>query len=63
MYFRQAGIGTYTSSVVKTPVLESISKLLDLMFASEVGNHIKGPSSPLIMFTVPDQSLQRDISF
>jgi len=26
MCFRQAGIGTYTSSVVKTPVLESISK-------------------------------------
>jgi len=64
MLFHQAGIGTYSSNgVLNKPVLETISKSLDLMFASSIGNHIKGPSSPSIILTVPNQSLQRGICF
>jgi len=64
MYFHQAGIGTYTSNgVLKTGVFEGISKSLDLMFASSIENHIRGPSSPSIMLAVTNQSLQRGIDF
>ena len=64
MCFHQAGIGTYTSNgVLKTGTLESVSKSLDLMFASSIGNHIKGPSSPSIMLAVTNQSLQRGTYF
>lgn len=42
MWFRQAGIGTYTSSVVKTPILEDISKLWDEMIAYDLPDHTKG---------------------
>ena len=45
--FYQAGIGTYTSNVLKTPVVESISKLLDEMIAWNLPEHIKGLSTPV----------------
>ena len=44
MCFRQAGIGTYTSNAVKTPVIETAAKLRDQMFARSLSDHIKGPS-------------------
>ena len=46
--FRQAGIGTYTVSVVKTPFLEAASKCLDIMFGSSLPEHVKGLSSTLL---------------
>ena len=45
--FLQAGIGTYTSDVIKTPVVESVSKLLDEMIAWNLAEHIKGHSTTL----------------
>jgi hypothetical protein len=42
--FAQAGIGTYTTSVVKTPVLESVAMVRDSMFAPSLGDHVKGHS-------------------
>ena len=42
--FCQAGIGTYTSNVLKTPIVESASKLLDEMVAWNMSEHIKGLS-------------------
>ena len=60
IWFGQAGIGTYTSSVLKTPILESISKTLDLMFASDIGNHIQGlsvsPQVPLFLPSLTNRS-------
>lgn len=61
----QAGIGTYTNSVVKTPILETMAKFRDKMFARTLSEHVKGLSFPpripsdLIM---TDQLLQADIS-
>ena len=46
MYSGQAGIGTYTSSVFKTPILESVTKLRDKMVARNLGDHVKGLSFP-----------------
>ena len=42
MYSGQAGIGTYTSSVYNTPILESLAKLRDKMVARHLGDHVKG---------------------
>jgi hypothetical protein len=42
----QAGIGTYTSSVLKTPIIESVTKLRDKMVARNLGDHVKGLSPP-----------------
>jgi hypothetical protein len=42
--FAQAGIGTYTTSVVKTPVLESMAMVRDKMFARSLNDHVKGLS-------------------
>ena len=42
--FAKAGIGTYTTSVVKTPVLESMAKVRDKMFARSLNDHVKGLS-------------------
>ena len=44
IYFRQAGIGTYTSNVVKTPAIEAMTKLRDKMVAQSLSDHIKGIS-------------------
>ena len=44
IYFRQAGIGTYTSNVSKTPAIEAMTKLWDKMLARSLSDHIKGPS-------------------
>ena len=44
--FGQAGIGTYTSSVLKTPIIESVTKLRDKMVARNLGDHVKGLSFP-----------------
>jgi len=62
---RQAGIGTYTSSVLKTPIIEGTSKLLDQMIAYNLPDHIKGLSFPphVLPLTMPDQSFQTAISF
>ena len=62
---RQAGIGTYTSSVLKTPIIEGTSKLLDQMIAYNLPDHIKGLSFPprVPPLTMPDQSSQTAISF
>ena len=43
-YYYQAGIGTYTGSVLKTPILEDASKVLDEMVAWNLPDHIKGLS-------------------
>ena len=63
--FRQAGIGTYTSNVLKTPIVESISKLLDEMVAWNLDEHIKGLSTLLAShrLTVSDITFQMDICF
>ena len=45
--FRQPGIGTYTSNVVKTPAIEAMSKLQDQMLACSLSDHIKGLSFPV----------------
>ena len=47
MCFRQAGIGTYTSNVLKTPIIERVSQLRDKMFAHSLGEHIQGLFFPL----------------
>lgn len=44
--FGKAGIGTYTSNVLKTPIREATTKLLDSMFANSLGDHIKSLSFP-----------------
>ncbi|KAF9651414.1 hypothetical protein BDM02DRAFT_3091324 [Thelephora ganbajun] len=41
LVYYQAGIGTYTSNVLKTPIVESASKILDDMFAWNLADHIK----------------------
>jgi len=63
--FRQAGIGTYTSDVIKTPIVESVSKLLDEMVAWNLAEHIKGlPTPPRFpSFTMSDITFQMDICF
>ena len=43
-FLDQAGIGTYTSSVLKTPIIESVTKLRDKMVARNLGDHVKGLS-------------------
>ena len=45
-YCRQAGIGTYTSNVLKTQIIEATSKLVDAMIAWNMPEHIKGLSTP-----------------
>jgi len=61
----QAGIGTYTSSVLKTPIIEGMSKVLDEMLAYNLPDHIKGLSFPphVAPRTIADQSFQTVISF
>jgi len=44
MCFRQAGIGTYTSNVLKTPIIERVTKLRNKMFARDLHEHVKGLS-------------------
>ena len=44
---RQAGIGTYTSNVLKAPIIESMSKVLDAMIAYDLPDHVKGFPSPI----------------
>ncbi|KAF9645435.1 hypothetical protein BDM02DRAFT_3101283 [Thelephora ganbajun] len=41
LVYYQAGIGTYTSNVLKTPIVENVSKLLDEMIAWNLAEHIK----------------------
>ena len=43
-YCRQAGIGTYTSNVIQTPIIAGMSKLVDSMVAWNMPEHIKGLS-------------------
>jgi len=63
--FPQAGIGTYTSDVIKTPFATSVSKLLDQMVAWNLADHIKGLSTPprFPPSYMPDKSFQMDIYF
>ena len=44
--FHQAGIGTYTNNVIKTPIRETVTKAGDMMIANSVGDHIQGLSFP-----------------
>ena len=53
--FCQAGIGTYTSNVLQTPIIQGTSKLLDQMVAWNLAEHIKGLSIPSCL-TFPDKS-------
>ena len=60
IYFRQAGIGTYTRNVVKTPVIETVVKLRDQMLARSLGDHIKGISFSCLIISmfltnIPDE--------
>ena len=56
-WFRQAGVGTYTSNVIKTPIIEATSKLVDAMIAWNMPEHIKGLSTPHVPLpTVSDSS-------
>jgi len=41
LVYYQAGIGTYTSNVLQTPIVEGMSKLLDQMIAWNLPDHIK----------------------
>lgn len=41
LVYYQAGIGTYTSDVIKTPIVQGVSKLLDEMVAWNLADHIK----------------------
>ena len=62
--FRQAGIGTYTSNVLKTQIIETTSKLVDAMIAWNMPEHIKGLSTPHVPLpTVPDKSFQMATTF
>jgi hypothetical protein len=40
--YYQAGIGTYTNPVLKTPIISTISSTLDQMLAWNIANHIMG---------------------
>ena len=62
--FRQAGIGTYTSDVLKTPIIERTSKFVDVMIAWNMPEHIKGLSeSRAPLPTIPNQSFQMATGF
>jgi len=54
----QAGIGTYTNNVLKTPIIEAMSKKLDAMIAYDLPDHVKGLSFPprVSCLTIPDES-------
>ncbi|KAI0078127.1 hypothetical protein K474DRAFT_1771218 [Panus rudis PR-1116 ss-1] len=41
LVYYQTGIGTYADPVLKTPLFESVSLVLDQMFASNLSSHIK----------------------
>jgi len=49
MCFCQAGIGTYTSNVLKTSVIEKVSNLRNKMFARDLSEHVKGLSLSYIL--------------
>lgn len=61
--FVQAGIGTYTSSVLKTPVVEGVSKLLDQMVAYNLDDHIKGSSLHSLLASHLTNHFQMDTCF
>ena len=52
-YCRQAGIGTYTSNVIQTPIIAGMSKLVDSMIAWNMPEHIKGLSKSHVQLTIP----------
>ena len=63
-WFRQAGVGTYTSDVLRMPIIEGTSKFVDAVIAWNMPEHIKGPSTPHVPLpTVPDKSFQMAITF
>jgi hypothetical protein len=52
----QAGIGTYTKSLIKIPVLDDLVKLQDSMFARHLSDHVKGGYLPMPNYFAPYQS-------